>query len=153
MDLNAITTPGLYYQPQNVNAQGGKNYPEVNAGSLEVLKHAGVTQIYRIYNNSKCYWRALYGNNWSAWAKVYDNNFRPTAAEVGALPSSGTAVAAVKLATPRLINGIAFDGTQNIGISATAVGAYSKAESDAKYGAKTQSVKRLTDGLKIRPQD
>lgn len=136
VDLNAITTPGLYYQPQNVNAQGGKNYPEVNAGSLEVLKHAGVTQIYRIYNNSKCYWRALYGNNWSAWAKVYDNNFRPTAAEVGALPSSGTAVAAVKLATPRLINGIAFDGTQNIGISATAVGAYSKAESDAKYGAK-----------------
>lgn len=136
VDLNAITTPGLYYQPQNVNAQGGKNYPEGNAGSLEVLKHAGVTQIYRIYNNSKCYWRALYGNNWSAWAKVYDNNFRPTAAEVGALPSSGTAVAAVKLATPRLINGIAFDGTQNIGISATAVGAYSKAESDAKYGAK-----------------
>lgn len=136
VDLNTITTPGLYYQPRNVDAQGGKNYPEANAGSLEVLKHAGVTQIYRVYNNSKCYWRALYGNYWSDWAKVYDNNFRPTAAEVGALPSGGTAVAAVKLATARTINGVAFDGTQNIGISAAAVGAYSKAESDAKYGAK-----------------
>ncbi|EFS8391429.1 phage tail protein, partial [Escherichia coli] len=34
-----------------------------------------------------------------------------------ALPSNGTAVAANKLATPRNINGVPFDGTQDINIT------------------------------------
>ncbi|MEH0875615.1 phage tail protein [Pectobacterium cacticida] len=37
-----------------------------------------------------------------------------TAGDVGALPVSGTAVAATKLAAARTINGVAFDGTANI---------------------------------------
>ncbi|WP_459187284.1 tail fiber domain-containing protein [Parabacteroides sp. APC149_11_2_Y6] len=45
-----------------------------------------------------------------------------TASEVGALPSGGTAVAATKLATARTINGVAFDGTANITITAAANG-------------------------------
>lgn len=52
-DLNTYTAPGLYYQPANAQAQTGKNYPEAVAGSLEVYKHAGITQIYRIYSNSR----------------------------------------------------------------------------------------------------
>ncbi|MCU2475627.1 pyocin knob domain-containing protein, partial [Enterobacter hormaechei subsp. xiangfangensis] len=59
-DLNAYTTPGLYYQPANAQAQTGRNYPEANAGSLEVYKHAGITQIYRVYNSSRSYIRTLY---------------------------------------------------------------------------------------------
>lgn len=89
LDLNSFTTPGLYYQPANAQAVSGINYPEANAGSLEVYKHAGVTQIYRVYNNSRSYIRTLYGGVWSAWTKQYDAANRPTAAEVGALASAG----------------------------------------------------------------
>ncbi|WP_339026020.1 phage tail protein [Leclercia pneumoniae] len=73
IDLNTITTPGLYYQSANAQAQAGKNYPEANAGSLEVYKHAGITQVYRIYSNSRSYVRAYYSGNWSAWVMQYDS--------------------------------------------------------------------------------
>lgn len=88
-DLNSYTTPGLYYQPANVQAQSGKNYPEGNAGSLEVYKHAGITQIYRIYNNSRSYIRTLYGGSWSAWTKQYDAANKPTPGDIGAVNKAG----------------------------------------------------------------
>lgn len=91
-DLNTFTTPGLYYQPANAQAATGKNYPESNAGSLEVYKHAGITQIYRVYNNSRSYIRTLYGGTWSAWTKQYDAANKPTAGDVGALPITGGTV-------------------------------------------------------------
>ncbi|WP_233606858.1 phage tail-collar fiber domain-containing protein [Enterobacter huaxiensis] len=91
-DLNAYSTPGLYYQPANAQAQTGKNYPEANAGSLEVYKHAGITQIYRIYNSSRAYIRTLYSGTWSAWAKQYDTANKPTAGDVSALPITGGTV-------------------------------------------------------------
>ncbi|HDR2689834.1 phage tail protein [Enterobacter ludwigii] len=87
-DLNAYTMPGLYYQPANAQAQTGKNYPESNAGSLEVYKHAGITQVYRIYNNSRAYIRTLYSGTWSAWTKQYDAVNKPTAGEVDAVSAS-----------------------------------------------------------------
>ncbi|MDG0801948.1 tail fiber protein [Pectobacterium polaris] len=218
VDLNAYTTPGLYHQAANVQAASGKNYPEAQAGSLEVLKHAGITQVYRIYNNSRCYKRTHYSGAWSAWvldydaankptaadigaitktdadnnyvrkgssgvvsknddlawnsptgaylkdnggdssliwhiglntgstsaaqfhfnyangglkyrssrdskgfekpwARIYTDQDKPTTAEIGALPVAGTAVAATKLATPRKINGVVFDGTADINIA------------------------------------
>ncbi|MFJ5853833.1 phage tail protein [Enterobacter cancerogenus] len=91
-DLNAYTTPGLYYQPANAQAQTGKNYPEANAGSLEVYKHAGITQIYRIYNNSRSYIRTLYSGTWSGWVKQYDAANKPTAGDVGAVAKAGDAM-------------------------------------------------------------
>ncbi|HCM9193810.1 TPA: phage tail protein [Enterobacter cloacae subsp. dissolvens] len=95
-DLNTYTTPGLYYQPANAQAATGQNYPEANAGSLEVYKHAGFTQIYRIYNSSRSYIRTLYSGVWSAWAKQYDEANKPTAADVSAIPLAGsTAVSGV----------------------------------------------------------
>ncbi|HFT1960917.1 TPA: phage tail protein [Enterobacter ludwigii] len=89
-DLNAYTTPGLYYQPANAQAQTGKNYPETAAGSLEVYKHAGITQIYRIYNNSRSYIRTLYSGTWSGWIKQYDAANKPSAVDVGAIPLGGS---------------------------------------------------------------
>ncbi|WP_449567004.1 phage tail-collar fiber domain-containing protein [Lelliottia nimipressuralis] len=89
LDLNNYTIPGLYYQPANAQAISGINYPEANAGSLEVYKHAGVTQIYRVYNNSRSYIRTLYGGVWTAWTKQYDAANRPTAAEVNAVSKGG----------------------------------------------------------------
>ncbi|EIH0525226.1 phage tail protein [Escherichia coli] len=135
-NLNNYTTPGLYYQPANAQAQTGTNYPEAIAGSLEVLKHAGITQIYRVYNNSRSYARTLYGGTWSAWTKAYDVANKPTPAEIGALASNGNAVSASQLQTARTINGVAFNGTANITISAGAIGSYTKAESDARYNLK-----------------
>jgi len=89
-DLNAYTTPGLYFQPANVQAQAGKNYPENSAGSLEVYKHAGLTQVYRIYNSSRSYIRTLYASEWTAWTKQYDAANKPTAGDVGAIPLAGS---------------------------------------------------------------
>lgn len=87
-DLNSYTTPGLYYQPVNAQATAGKNYPETVAGSLEVYKHAGITQIYRVYNSSRSYIRTLYGGTWSAWTKQYDAANKPTAGDVDAVSAS-----------------------------------------------------------------
>lgn len=87
-DLNAYTTPGLYFQPANAQAQTGKNYPESAAGSLEVIKHAGITQIYRIYNSSRSHIRTLYASVWTGWAKQYDTENKPTAAEVDAVSAA-----------------------------------------------------------------
>ncbi|AVO99693.1 MULTISPECIES: phage tail protein [Enterobacter cloacae complex] len=84
-DLNAYTAPGLYYQPANVQAQSGKNYPETVAGSLQIYKHAGITQIYRVYSNSRSYIRTLYNGVWSAWTKQYDAANKPSADDVDAV--------------------------------------------------------------------
>jgi len=133
VDLNTLTVPGLYFQVANIQAFNGANYPEALAGSLEVYRHAGVTQVYRVYNSSRCYVRIFYGDTWTAWARDYDTLNKPTPQELGALPVGGTAVAAVKLATARAINGVAFDGSANITIPAAAIGSYTKAESNALF--------------------
>ena len=91
-DLNAYTTAGLYYQPANAQAQTGRNYPEANAGSLEVYKHAGITQIYRIYNSSRSYIRTLYSGTWSAWVKQYDASNKPSPADINAVNKGGDAM-------------------------------------------------------------
>ncbi|HIC8023613.1 TPA: phage tail protein [Enterobacter hormaechei] len=92
-DLNAYTTAGLYYQPANAQAQTGRNYPEANAGSLEVYKHAGITQIYRIYNSSRSYIRTLYSGTWSAWVKQYDGANKPSPADINAVNKGGDTMA------------------------------------------------------------
>ena len=88
-DLNNYIEPGLYFQPMNAQAQTGKNYPEANAGSLEVYKHAGVTQIYRIYSSSRSYIRTMYSGAWSAWTKQYDAANKPSPADIGAVNKGG----------------------------------------------------------------
>ncbi|MEI9603259.1 phage tail protein [Enterobacter hormaechei] len=89
IDLNTFTAPGLYYQSSNAQAQTGRNYPEAVAGSLEVYKHAGVTQVYRIYADSRSYIRTFYSGAWSAWAKQYDTANKPAPAEIGAVSEAG----------------------------------------------------------------
>lgn len=61
-----------------------------------------------------------------------------TAGDTGALPQNGTAVAANRLANARLINGVWFDGTRDITISASSVDAYTKGESDGRYVQRMQ---------------
>lgn len=104
-DLNAYTTPGLYYQPANAQAATGKNYPEANAGSLEIYKHAGITQIYRVYNNSRSYIRTLYSGTWSAWTKQYDAANKPAPEDIGALAVTGGTVTGNVVVTGNLRTG------------------------------------------------
>ncbi|WP_233446885.1 tail fiber protein [Enterobacter asburiae] len=89
VDLNTLTTPGLYYQPANVQAESGRNYPEPAAGSLEIYKHAGITQVYRIYSNSGTYIRTFYNGVWSAWTIQYDSAHKPTPSDIGAVSANG----------------------------------------------------------------
>ncbi|EPA1038527.1 tail fiber protein [Enterobacter bugandensis] len=89
VDLNTLITPGLYYQPANVQAESGRNYPEPAAGSLEIYKHAGITQVYRIYSNSGTYIRTFYNGVWSAWTMQYDSAHKPTPSDIGAVSANG----------------------------------------------------------------
>lgn len=88
-DLNDYIAPGLYFQAANAQAATGTNYPEPNAGSLEVYKHAGLTQIYRIYSNSRSYIRTMYNGTWSAWTKQYDAANKPSPADINAVDKGG----------------------------------------------------------------
>lgn len=88
-DLNSFTTPGLYYQSSNAQAEAGTNYPEKVAGSLEVYKHAGVTQVYRIYADSRSFIRIYYNGTWTPWAKQYDSANKPTPSDIGAVSANG----------------------------------------------------------------
>jgi hypothetical protein len=77
-DLNTILTPGYYCAPANATAQTIKNTPwgtGSNASavsfSMEVVKHAGVTQILRTYNTSgEEYQRQYYNGSWGVWVRM-----------------------------------------------------------------------------------
>ncbi|MEQ9920266.1 tail fiber protein [Pectobacterium brasiliense] len=56
------------------------------------------------------------------WVIALSSSRAPTAADVGALPENATAQAAAKLATPRTINGVPFDGTANITLTPANLG-------------------------------
>ncbi|ATX04197.1 phage tail protein [Citrobacter braakii] len=67
-NLDDYQVPGLYFQGANANTSAALNYPENNAGSLMVLRSAGVTQIYRVYNSSRSYTRSKYSTlAWTPW--------------------------------------------------------------------------------------
>lgn len=98
-DLNTYTVPGLYFQVANSQAANGNNYPEPVAGSLEVYKHAGITQIYRVYNNSRSYIRTAFNGTWSAWVQQYDEANKPGALDVGAVPANQAGLGTTNLNT------------------------------------------------------
>ncbi|ADW72223.1 tail fiber repeat 2 protein [Rahnella aceris] len=63
---------------------------------------------------------------------------------LGGLPSNGTAVAAAKLATARKIAGVAFDGTQDIGLNADNVGAFPRAGGDVNGRVTANYLRAIT---------
>lgn len=89
-NLDNYQTPGLYAQDMNSNTSAALNYPENNAGSLMVLRSAGVTQIYRVYNSSRIWSRSKYSTGpWTTWAREYNTQNKPGAGDVDALPITG----------------------------------------------------------------
>ncbi|RDR25979.1 phage tail protein [Escherichia marmotae] len=67
-NLDNYKTPGLYHQPLNANTSAALKYPENLSGTLVVLKNAGITQIYYVYNTSRSYTRSQYSTGgWTPW--------------------------------------------------------------------------------------
>ncbi|EPR5776758.1 tail fiber protein [Escherichia coli] len=67
-NLDNYKTPGLYHQPLNANTSAVLKYPENLSGTLVVLKNAGITQIYYVYNTSRSYIRSQYSKGgWTPW--------------------------------------------------------------------------------------
>ncbi|PAX79994.1 phage tail protein [Citrobacter sp. TSA-1] len=67
-DLDNYQSPGLYFQTTNANTSAALHYPENNAGSLMVLRSAGITQVYRVYSGSRSYSRSKYSTQpWTTW--------------------------------------------------------------------------------------
>ncbi|ENC6723363.1 pyocin knob domain-containing protein [Vibrio harveyi] len=64
--LNSSAHVGFYYQTANANTPGN-NYPTDLAGSLTVLRAAGIIQVYRVYNTAAEYQRTFYSDAWSSW--------------------------------------------------------------------------------------
>lgn len=74
VNLNSITTPGLYTQTADSEAASGSNYPEALSGVLEVFAMGAnfVTQRYIPYGNNsdRFYLRNYYvSTGWSTWKK------------------------------------------------------------------------------------
>ncbi len=149
-DLNTLGA-GIYFQSYDANATVAMNYPATQSGTLLVTPSAyGVQQEYTTYKGTKFLRGAVNkAGQWGAWVPVYTGANPPPypvtkvnnktgdvtlgAADVGALASGGTAVAASKLATARKIAGVDFDGTKNISISADSVGALPTTGGDVEY--------------------
>ena len=106
-NLNDFKTAGLYFQGMNVNTSSALNYPENNAGALIVLRSAGITQIYYVYNSSRIWSRSQYSNGgWTPWAREYNTQNKPSAADVGALPiTGGTITGPVGIGTANALGG------------------------------------------------
>ncbi|WP_244059158.1 phage tail protein [Escherichia coli] len=67
-NLDNYKTPGLNHQPLNANTSAALKYPENFAGTLVVLKNAGITQIYYVYDTSRSYTRSQYSTgDWTPW--------------------------------------------------------------------------------------
>jgi uncharacterized coiled-coil DUF342 family protein len=89
VDLNTITTSGVYHQPTNANATTALNYPTTNAGMLEVYTSGSMTyQTYTRYDTGVKYTRSYYNGTWYAWKQLVDTANASTI--TGATTFSGT---------------------------------------------------------------
>lgn len=75
VNLNTITTPGLYSQSSTAEAAAGTNYPPaLQAGMLTVTSNGSnmIWQKYHVYNGSNfansIWTRTSYNGTWSAWS-------------------------------------------------------------------------------------
>ncbi|AFE59941.1 tail fiber repeat 2 protein [Rahnella aquatilis HX2] len=128
--LHGTAMLGHYGVPGAAAATTDKGYPMNGfVGVIFVTWGPNATQQIAFNNNGRQFTRGASGawngvdGPWTNWNEIYCQANKPTPADVGALPAGGTAVAASKLATARKIAGVAFDGTQDISLSAANVGA------------------------------
>ncbi|MFJ5421368.1 phage tail protein [Pectobacterium parvum] len=115
-DGNTVTD-----MPENIRGEILYSY-----GFLLVDEIAGViSQIYLPHRGPVATRQNWGGNSYSlGWNVMLDGLAnKPSATDIGALPTAGTAAAATKLATARKIAGVAFDGTADITLTPANIGA------------------------------
>lgn len=119
--LGAIDSAGVYAQTLDANATTANHYPINQAGTLVVTPSAyGCQQEYTSFSSGRKFTRGLaqvwngIDGPWKNWVEFYGTTNKPTASDVGALAVGGVAESAKKLSVARLINGVSFDGTNNI---------------------------------------
>ena len=112
-DINNLTASANYGNDTFASATTANNFPFANnVGNLNVLDAGGSNgyrgQIYTSLNNQRIAYRITSnaGSTWSSWKE-----FAFTDSDI-----TGNAATASKLATPRTIGGVNFDGSANINL-------------------------------------
>lgn len=80
VNLNALFAEGNYVQNSNTNATAALNYPEVNAGLLEIFGVSIVYQRYTTYTPglNRVYQRTYYSSAWGVWTQLIDSKTAQT---------------------------------------------------------------------------
>lgn len=159
-NLNTLTNYGVWFNSANANATLALNYPSTQAGSLQILRDAGTTQIYTEYASGRQFRRGLYTGTWSPWRVVYDSGNKPSSDDVNAIARDGCHVAGFvngakdnpymrHTSSNAVVRLLPVDTAtaqfqpkgnyQPAGNYALAGASYTKAESDSRYYTKAQS--------------
>lgn len=107
-DLNLVITPGLYDSDSDGNTNTLLNKPSgVSSGffmNVHELYPGRIIQELISRSNLSRYSRSRSeSGDWTSWVRVYDENYKPTAANVGALPlAGGTMTGALNLGTQQI---------------------------------------------------
>ncbi len=99
VDLNTIrgTRYGRFNQSMTANATTARNYPIAEAGALDVHQASAngpesCVQEYRSFSSRRIFLRSYnqLDSVWTDWCEYYTTAKKPTAADVGAIPLSGS---------------------------------------------------------------
>ncbi|WP_432480800.1 pyocin knob domain-containing protein [Moraxella sp. ZY200743] len=123
-DLDNYKEIGFYYCEADAYARDIANTPSNRAFALEVVRAAGVVQIFRKYETAIVYMRAFY-RRWSPWKRLATTEDNAPTARTLAITGDGTGQAS-------------FDGSANANIALTlansgvTAGSYNSVTVDAK---------------------
>ncbi|CBW73715.1 PHAGE TAIL PROTEIN [Mycetohabitans rhizoxinica HKI 454] len=85
VDLNTVTSTGIYLQPYTRGASVELNYPVAFAGKLQVYAlYWTVYQTYTVFNSGISYTRVRYDRTWSPWRRVLDDGSDVVVSGIGA---------------------------------------------------------------------
>lgn len=111
-DLNTVTGSkyGRFCQPLSANATAARHYPITEAGALDVHQTsangaAACVQEYRSFSSRRIFLRSYDPgvSDWTDWCEFYTTAKKPTSADVGAIPLTGsTGVTGIVLSSAEL---------------------------------------------------
>ena len=90
-DLDTVTKSGFYYA---AGSNSCLNTPigDGSAFGLEVVKSASAYYTQIVYVADAVFTRYYNGSTWQDWARVYTTKYKPTPADIKALPTAGGAM-------------------------------------------------------------
>lgn len=129
-DLNKIKTSGHYYTSNATDL----NRPSSAAGPIVHVQGAAGYQQYVRDNNFM--FRGFTGTDFKPWQTVYHTGYKPTAADVGALPiGGGKLTGSLSIAPAQGQNGVSIFQTPNTGTNAIGVSGHTADGSQIVWGS------------------